>query len=222
MLAVWTVVVLLVFALTAWWDRDRWFTGRVFHFCSQLAVWLNPYWTVRYEGAFPARADHPFVAVSNHESLADPVVVGPLPWQMRWLSKASNFRIPFIGWMMAMAGDIKVQRGDPTSRAESFTALRETLNAGMSIMMFPEGTRSKTADMLPFHNGAFRLALEAQVPILPIVIRGSRDGLVRGTAYFRRARVEVEVLDMVQVSGLGIEDVDDLRDRVRARIEAQR
>lgn len=222
MLAVWTMVVLLVFLLTAWWDRERWITGRVFHFCSQLAVWLNPYWTVHYEGAFPSRSDHPFVAVSNHESLADPVVVGPLPWQMRWLSKASNFRIPFIGWMMTFAGEIKVRRGDAASRAASFSELREALDAGMSVMLFPEGTRSKTADMLPFYDGAFRLALEAGVPVVPIVIRGSRAALIGGTAYFRRAYITVEVLDPISVEGMAIGDVEVLRDRARDAIDARR
>jgi len=222
MLAGWTVVVVIVLVLTGWWDRQRRITGRVFQFCSQLAVWLNPYWTVRYSGTFPIRTDHPFVAVSNHESLADPVVVGPLPWQMKWLSKESNFRIPFIGWMMWLAGDIKVQRGDPESRAASFAKLRQSLDAGSSVMLFPEGTRSKTTEMLPFHNGAFRLAIEARTPILPIIIKGSRGALVPGTAYFRRAHIEVEVLELVSVEGLTVSDVESLRDRVRALIDSRR
>lgn len=222
MLAAWTVVVLVVLILTGWWDRQRRITSRVFQFSAQLGVWLNPYWTVTYSGTYPTRADHPFVAVSNHESLADPIALGPLPWTMKWLSKESNFRIPFIGWMLWLAGNVKVRRGDPESRAAAFVRLRRSLDAGMSVMILPEGTRSKTGDMLPFHNGAFRLALEAGVPVLPIVIRGARDALVPRTAYFRRAHIQVAVLDMVPVDGLDMSDLETLRDGVRDLIISHR
>ena len=93
--------------------------------------------------------------MANHESLADIVLIGSLPWYMKWLSKASIMRVPFLGQMMRMAGDVSVERGSARSRGASYSALLRWIGRGASIMIFPEGTRSRTTEMLPFRNGAF-------------------------------------------------------------------
>jgi len=218
----WTPVVAIALLLTGWWDRPRRITGRVFRFGARILVWLNPFWSVRVEGLVPARDAHPFVAVANHESLADIILIGTLPWDMKWISKSSIFRVPFLGLMMRMAGDVGVHRGDAASRAASYGALKRWLDRGASVMFFPEGTRSRSAEMLPFRNGAFRLAIETGWPILPLAVHGTRTAIRKGSMRFGNARVVVRILDPVATAGLHAEDVDALRMRVRREIDEAR
>ena len=219
---VWTPVVALSLAFTGWWDRPRWITGRVFRFGARLLVAFNPFWRVRLEGRVPARNAHPFVAVSNHESLADIILIGTLPWDMKWLSKSSIFRFPFLGLMMRMAGDVSVRREDRTSRSASLTAMKHWLERGASVMIFPEGTRSPTDEMLPFRDGAFRLAIETGRPVQPLAVSGTRTAIRKGSLLFGTARVVVRILEPVPTEGLGPDDVEELRLRVRKKIEDAR
>jgi 1-acyl-sn-glycerol-3-phosphate acyltransferase len=218
----WTPVVGLALLGTGWWDRPRWYAGRAFRLGARILVALNPFWKVRWEGAVPARGDHPFVAVSNHESLADIVLIGTLPWDMKWLSKSSIFRVPFLGLMMHMAGDVAVRRDDADSRTRSYQSLRSWIERGASIMIFPEGTRSRTTEMLPFRNGAFRLAIETGRPIQPLAVAGTRHAIGKGSMRFGRADVVVRILDPIPTAGLDGDDVGELRGRVRALIEEAR
>jgi len=220
--ALWTPLVAVVYALTAWWDERRRYASLVFRRGANLLVVVNPFWRVRIEGDLPDRASEPFVAVCNHESLADVLIVGTLPFEMKWLSKAEIARLPFIGWMMKMAGDVTVRRGDRRSRGASYDELVAWLRRGSSVMMFPEGTRSRTGEMLPFRSGAFRLAIETGRPVQPLAVSGTRDAIRADSLVFGRARVTLRILPQVPTEGLGPEDVDDLSDRVRAILEAAR
>ena len=219
---VWTPVVALSLIFTGWWDRPRWFAGRTFRFGARLLISMNPFWKVRVQGEVPPRHAHPFVVVSNHESLADIVLIGWLPWDMKWLSKSSIFRVPFLGQMMRMAGDVSVTRNDAGSRAESYARLKRWLERGASVMIFPEGTRSPTTEMLPFHNGAFRLAIETGVPVLPLAVHGTREAIRKGSMRFGNADVVVRILDPVPTVGLDREQLESLRLEVRRRIEEAR
>ena len=97
---------------------------------------------------------------------------------------------------------------------------RRTLDHGLSIMMFPEGTRSKDGDLLPFKAGAFSLAIEAGVPILPLAISGTRDCRPKGSKWFGKARAIVQVLPPIETAGLTVADAQALADRTRATIAA--
>jgi 1-acyl-sn-glycerol-3-phosphate acyltransferase len=162
------------------------------------------------------------VAVSNHESYADIFLICYLPWEMKWLSKKAIFDIPVMGWIMRMAGDVLVVRGDRDSGARALAACRDRLAKRVSVMIFPEGTRSPTAEMLPFKDGAFRLAIETGTPILPIVVAGTRNAMAKGSFEFRPARACCRVLDPVPTAGLTEADVPALRDQVRALIGSAR
>ena len=103
---------------------------------------MTPLWHFEVEGEGPADIrDRGYVVVSNHESTADPFLLSSLPWDMRWVAKEEIFRLPVLGWMMRFGGDIPVRRGDRESVAEMFREAKRALAHGMSIMMFPEGTR---------------------------------------------------------------------------------
>ena len=171
---VWVPWMALVYALTVPRDPGRYAVGRWFRRAAVLATKLNPLWRFRTTGVRIPDPRRPYVAVANHESLADIFLLSHLPWEMKWLSKEAIFKVPFMGWMMRMAGDIAVRRGDPRSRAQALEACRDRLSKGVSVMIMPEGTRSDDGQVQRFHDGAFRLAVETGCPILPIALAGTR------------------------------------------------
>lgn len=213
-----TPIMALVFAATAPFDRGRYVAGRFFRLLGVTSVKLNPLW--RFETSGPVLPDprRPYVAVSNHESYADIFLISHLPWEMKWISKETMFRIPCFGWMMQMAGDIKLRRGERSSAVAAMQAARDRLARRVSVMIFPEGTRSRDGEMLPFKDGAFRLAIETGAPILPLAVAGTRDAMAKGTFRFQRARARVLVLEAIETVGLTLDDVDALKARTRALI----
>ena len=132
----------------------------------------------------------PYVVVSNHESFVDILLISHLPTEMKWMSKVEMLRIPLVGWMMRLARDIPLTRSDSGSRSAALVASRERLDSKVSVMIFPEGTRSKTGELRDFHAGAFKLAIDAQVPILPLAVLGHprRAAQARLAARLRQGR----------------------------------
>lgn len=212
----------LVWLVTVPRDPGRYTVGRWFRRCAVAATALNPLWRFRTSGVRIRDPRRPYVAVSNHESLADIFLISHLPWEMKWLSKEAIFRLPVMGWMMRMAGDIAVERDKRESRAEALSECRDRLGKGVSVMIFPEGTRSRTADLLPFKDGAFRLAIETGAPILPIAVAGTRNAMPAKSLVFGRANAEARVLDPIPTEGMSLADVAALRDRARALIDTAR
>ena len=218
----WFPVLVVTRVLTAPFDPGRYIPGLIFRKIGPAMASLNPLWHFRYSGTLPEDPRRPFVVVSNHESFSDILLISHLPWEMKWLSKAELFRIPIMGWMMWLVGDIPVKRGFGPSAVEAMARCRETLANRVSVMIFPEGTRSKTAELLPFKDGAFRLAVEAGVPILPLAVSGTSTALRKHDWRFGRSVAEVRVLEPVETTGLGLADVPALKARVRDVIVAAR
>src|SRR4051812_35148440 len=215
---IWFPVMLILLLVTGPFDRGRYIVGYVFRRIGPVIATLNPLWQFRYSGTMPSNPRRPFVVVSNHESFADILLISHLPWEMKWLSKAELFRIPIMGWMMWLVGDIPVKRGFGPSAVEALERCRRALSQRVSVMIFPEGTRSRTAELLPFKDGAFRLAVEAGVPILPLAVSGTRTALPKHSWRFGRSVAEVQILDPVETTGLTVEDVPALKQRVRQMI----
>ncbi|MEP7346491.1 MAG: lysophospholipid acyltransferase family protein [Gemmatimonadaceae bacterium] len=217
-----TPLMFLVFCLTVPFDRGRYVVGRLFRLIGVASVKLNPLWHFETGGHVVLDPRRPYVAVSNHESWADIFLISHLPWEMKWISKEAMFRIPCFGWMMRMAGDISIKRGQPASTMKAMAAAKDRITHRVSVMIFPEGTRSQGDGLLPFKDGAFRLALETGAPILPIVVAGTRDAMAKGKFRFQRARAKVRVLAPIETIGLTMDDVAMLRDRTRTLISEAR
>lgn len=197
--------------------------GRWMRRLGRVTTTLTPLWKFRVEGdAPPDIADHAYVVVSNHESNADPFLLSHLPWDMRWIAKDELFRMPVIGLTFRFSGDVRLLRGEGESIRAMFRECRAALDGGISVMIFPEGTRSKTGELLPFKDGAFKLAIDAGVPILPLAITGTRDCMPKGSAWFGAADARVKILAPIPTTGLTDADLPALRDRVREIIAAAR
>ena len=216
-----TPVVALIFAITAPFDPGRYAAGRAFRLVGVVALRLNSLWHFHTRGSL-ADARRPYVVVANHESYADVFLISCFPWEMKWLSKDTMFKIPCMGWMMQMAGDVKLVRGNRDSAADAIVQCRDRLAKNVSVMIFPEGTRSRTWEMLPFKDGAFRLAIESGAPILPIAVPGTRYAMAKGTFRFLPARAIAQVLEPIFTTGMTLADIADLKQQTRDRIEAGR
>lgn len=218
----WLPLLTVIFVVTAPWDAGRYTAGRWFRRCGVAAVKLIPVWKFETEGVMISDPRRPYVAVANHESFADIFLISHLPWEMKWLSKESIFRIPVMGWMMRMAGDIAVRRRDRNSRADALAEIHDRLDKNVTVMILPEGTRSPDGTLQRFRNGAFRVAVERQLPILPIAVAGTRNAMAKHSGLFNRAHAIARVLEPVETAGLTLDEVPALRDRVRDRIAAAR
>ena len=208
-------------AVVRLFDRDpaRYATGRMFRRVGVAMTRLNPAWRVRVEGTVPPDMRRPYVVVCNHQSHADIPVVSRLPWEMKWVGKAELFRIPVAGIMMRLAGDIAVDRDDPRSRANVISQARGYLAKRCSVIFFPEGTRSKDGQLLPFSDGAFRIAIKEGLPILPLALDGTMNALPKhGWKFGPPADIRLAVLDPIPTAGLAAADTAALRDRVRTLI----
>jgi 1-acyl-sn-glycerol-3-phosphate acyltransferase len=218
----WLPLMFVVRLATAPFDRGRYAVGYLFRKIAVVEAALNPLWRFRCTGSMPADPRRPYVVVSNHESFVDILLISHLPWEMKWLSKAELFRLPVMGWLMALAGDIPLKRGFGPSAIEAIARCREALANRVSVMIFPEGTRSTTAEMLPFKDGAFRLAIDAGVPILPLAVHGTATALPKHDWRFGRSTAVVKVLEPVETTGLSPADVPALKEKVRTMIAGGR
>jgi len=216
-----TPVVAAIFAVTAPFDPGRYAAGRAFRLVGVWAMRLNGLWKFQTRGTL-ADPRRPYVVVANHESYADVFLISCFPWEMKWLSKDTMFKIPCMGWMMQMAGDIKLIRGKRESAIDAINQCRDRLKKKVSIMIFPEGTRSKTWEMLPFKDGAFRLAIEAKAPILPIAVAGTRGAMAKGTFQFLPAKAIAQLLEPIATSDMTLADIPRLKEMARERIEQGR
>jgi 1-acyl-sn-glycerol-3-phosphate acyltransferase len=202
-------------------DATKRIPGRWMRRFGKLSSRLAPSWTFSWDGQPPPGiADKAYVVISNHESTADPFLLSHLPWDMRWIAKEEIFKLPLLGWMMHACGDIPLRRGDRTSVARMMASCEDTLRGGLSIMMFPEGTRSATGELLPFRDGAFELAIRAQVPLLPLALAGTRNCRPKGSLWFGHAKSHVRVLEPIATAGMTPADMPSLRDTARDTIGA--
>jgi 1-acyl-sn-glycerol-3-phosphate acyltransferase len=221
-------VALALFLVTKPFDRN----GKVLHLYScawaQLYFWVNPGWRLRIEGRERLPWHGPAVLVSNHQSLGDILVLYGLYRPFKWVSKAAVFKAPFLGWNMFLNGYVGLVRGDKESIAKMMAECERWLERGVPVLLFPEGTRSPDNQMLPFKDGAFRLAFSKGCPLIPMVLTGTGDTLPKhGLVIRSRANCLVRVLEPVDprafpdVATLR-EHVRDLMAREKARLDVER
>ena len=209
----------LVFLVTLPFDPDR----RVIH--ALICRWtfnylrVSPLWQARVTGRERIPAG-PVVFVANHQSMADVVAAMGLFHPYKFVSKASLFSLPLVGWMMRMAKYVSLERGRHGSTRAMMDTCRDWLRRGMPVLIFPEGTYSGGDMLLPFKVGAFVLAIEAGVPIVPVVLKGTAK-LIQGDGPWMNARsdIRIEVLPPVPADELG-SDAVVLTARVKAAFEA--
>jgi len=209
-------VAVLVWALTAPFDRRKVVLHRFTCFWASLYSWLNPAWPVSVEGRENVRPEATYVMVANHQSLLDILVLFRLFVHFKWVSKIENFRIPFIGWNMRLNRYVELRRGDKESIAAMMKASAATLREGNPVMMFPEGTRSPDGHLKAFKHGAFTLAVEGGHPLLPVVVEGTAAALPkRGFVLQGRHPIRIRILPEIPYEHIARRPVEEVTREVR-------
>jgi 1-acyl-sn-glycerol-3-phosphate acyltransferase len=219
LLAILYLVMLVLLVFTFPFDKQKKILHRQCFWWSSAIIGLNPYWKVKVSGLEHIDPKRTYVIAANHQSLADIVVLFQIRTQFKWVAKESLFSIPFLGWCLGLCEHISLKRKDHGSVRSVYREAIDYLRSGMSVLFFPEGTRSETNEMNPFQSGAFKLAISEKVPVLPIAISGTRDAIPKG-GWVMSSKVfcELTVLEPIETAHLPHSDFAKLSELVRSRI----
>jgi len=217
---VWSCIVLATLALgflafiTYPFDRK----GRVVHRYARLwgkAALVANHVKVRTEGLEQLNEKGPYIFMSNHQGSYDIfALLGHLPFQFKWLAKKELFSIPFFGWAMAAAGYISIDREGTRETVKALNEAAERIRDGMSVVVFPEGSRSPDGSIQPFKKGGFTLAIKSGVPVVPIAITGSRDIMPKDKLSAASGEIRIRIGNPIETKNYSLKDRKSLMEIV--------
>ena len=215
-----TVMLLLsvvAFVVTIPFDKQR----KVVHELSRALVYMfimvPPLWKRRVEGLENIEKDKPYVVVINHQSMVDIMMLYLVPMTFRWVSKREVYRIPFIGRFLMLHGDITIDRKQGSKAMRKVMEQGKMwLDRGVSVAMFPEGTRSKDGDIHRFKAGAFALAKDAGVAILPVIMDGSSTLIKPSKMMNWRNEFIIKVLPAISAEQVAATEQSELMEQTQA------
>ena len=200
-------------------DRDKNITGKLEKMWAQWVIWSTG---IQYDvtGLENLEQDDKYIFMSNHESALDILFgVACIPYKIVFLAKKELFRIPVFGWTMQAAGMIKIDRQNPERAKKSVDAAVHTLiHSSFSTLIYPEGTRSETGDLLPFKKGGFILAIRSQLPIVPVTIIGAGEVLSKGSFTINQGKIKVIICKPIPTLNLEVNNKEELIEGCRNAI----
>ena len=200
-------------------DRNRTVVHWLLIYQALIVSYLIPVWKIKIEGREKAVRGETYVIISNHQSILDILLLNCLRYRFKWISKIENIKMPVLGWYLRMADYITVDRGDKDSKERMMLEAFDCLKKGISIMIFPEGTRSPDGEIGFFKRGAFQLAISAKVPVLPVLIEGTRNILPKhGLIFGGYNNISIRVFDPVLPEAFGTDNCDDLALKFRTQM----
>jgi len=210
-------IALILWLLSLAFDSRRLMNNRWMVIQGIVITKMSPFWKVKTEGREKIDQNQAYIIIPTHQSMLDIVFFNMLRHRLRWVSKIEVFKMPLVGWEMRMVKYIELVRGNKSSVIRMMEKCVESLQDGISIVIFPEGTRSVTGAVGKFKTGAFQLAVKTDKPLLPVLIDGTGEILPKkGIIFGRRRVVRIRVLDPIFPGQFGTGDPDELAVRVHA------
>jgi len=207
---------------TFWFDRRLVFLHITSTLWASCYSWLSPIWSVAISGRKNANPEKAYVMICNHQSMLDIPFIYRTFLHFKWVSKASLFQLPIIGWNLWMNRHVKLERSSTKSQRKMFRQCAAHLQNGSSIMIFPEGTRSRNGELRTFKEGAFLLALQQKTDILPLVIDGSYKALPeKGFFPNKKQKIHLNILPPVTYESFKDMNTRQLTEHIRAIIAAE-
>lgn len=215
-------VTFIVWLLALPFDRNRSVMHWMLTYQAVIISFLMPIWKIRLEGRTKADKGKTYVIICNHQSILDILIVNCLRYRFKWISKIEINKVPVLGWYLRMADYLSVDRGDKESKEKMMEEAYACLKNNISIMIFPEGTRSPDCEIAFFKRGAFQLAISAEKPILPVLINGTggilpKHGLIFGGFH----KIRMKVLDPVAPESFGTDNCDELAMKFQEMMTAE-
>jgi 1-acyl-sn-glycerol-3-phosphate acyltransferase len=200
-------------------DKRRLMNNRWMVIQGIVLTKMSPFWKVVVDGREKIDHNQAYVIVPNHQSMLDIVFFNMLHHRLRWVSKIEVFKIPIVGWEMRMVKYIELVRGNKASVVKMMESCVESLQEGISVVIFPEGTRSLTGEIGKFKPGAFQIAVKTDKPLLPVLIDGTGDILPKkGFLFGSRIVVRIRVLDPIFPGNFKTGDPDELAAMVQSQM----
>ena len=218
-----TVIVCLTILIIGGFDPQKNITGKIARLWGKGMLWLNGiHW--KLEGIDKLSPSGKYVFVCNHESAADiPIAIASLPFNIVFLTKKELFRIPLFGWSMLVGGMIKVDRQHKKkAKASVDYAIEQVQKRNISIIVFPEGTRSETGELLPFKKGSFILAIRTGLPLVPVTIIGARNVLSKASITPNPGMTTIHIDEPIPTANLDENDHDELLTQAREIIQMRK
>jgi 1-acyl-sn-glycerol-3-phosphate acyltransferase len=210
-------VMLVLYVLTVPFDRERIVLHAVSRMWARSLFWLNPLWKLKVYGLENVDPSRAYVITVNHQSFLDiPLMYAIRGINFKWVAKTWVYRIPLFGAVMWLHGDITVsEKGSVRMTKVMMDKGKKHLSAGTSVIIFPEGTRSQDGEIHRFKDGAFTLAREAGVPVLPCVINGAKDYLNGWRV--RKNVFEISIMSPIDARVVKETPARELREEVREK-----
>ena len=202
-----------------WMDREKNVTGELSKMWAQWVIWSTG---IQYDvtGLENLEQENKYIFMSNHESALDILLgVACIPYKIVFLAKKELFRIPVFGWAMQAAGMIKIDRQNPERARKSVDkAVHTLIHSSFSTLIYPEGTRSETGELLPFKKGGFILAIRSQLPIVPVTIIGAGDVLSKGSFTINQGQIKIIISKPIPTRNLEVNNKEELIESCRNTI----
>ena len=203
----------LVRVSTGWFDRRLVILHLLSSVWASCYTWLSPIWSVTITGRENVDRKKAYVMACNHQSILDIPVIYRTFLHFKWVSKASLFKIPFIGWNLWLNRHIKLTRSSTKSQRKMLKLCAKNIQNGSSVMIFPEGTRSRNGELRNFKEGAFLIALQQKTDIVPMVVDGSYKALPeKGFFPHHRQNLRLHILTPVPyetIKNMGVRQVSE-------------
>ena len=215
-IVIYTPIFLVIWFLTVLFDKKLILLHYFSNIWGSSYNWFIPRWNVKVIGKENLNYSSNKIYVANHQSLEDIIIIYRIGVPFRWVSKAEVFKIPVFGWLMHLKGDIKLKRSSKASIKKMMTDAEKVLKKGCSLVIFPEGTRSRNGELGNFKEGAFALAHKTQKALVPVVINGTIPNLIYSGFLFKmRHQVTVNILPEIPYDSFKDKEYKEIAEMVK-------